>query len=41
MGMTSVYAIYGDWMKIPYPSIQPHHTINTFSEILTILNLSD
>jgi len=41
MGMTSVYAIYGDWMKIPYPSIQPHHTINTFREILTILNLSD
>lgn len=41
IGMTSVYAIYGDWMKIPYPSIQPDHTINTFSEILTILNLSD
>ncbi|MBP2132646.1 putative hydrolase of the HAD superfamily [Methanomicrobium sp. W14] len=39
LGMTTVYAKYGDWLKIPSPQVIPDYTIEKFSEIAKILNL--
>ena len=39
LGMTTVYAKYGDWLKIPSPEVIPDYTIKKFSEIKKILNL--
>ncbi|MBN2733598.1 MAG: HAD family hydrolase [Methanomicrobiaceae archaeon] len=39
LGITTVYAKYGDWLMIPSPHIVPDYTIENFSEIKQILNL--
>ena len=39
LGMTSVYAKYGDWMKIPAKDVIPDYTIENFGELAGILNL--
>lgn len=39
LGMTTVYAKYGDWIGIPYPRIQPHYTLQSFSDLQDIMHL--
>jgi putative hydrolase of the HAD superfamily len=39
LGMTTVYARYGDWVGVPSPSIRPDYTLNAFSELIPILGL--
>ena len=39
LGMTTVYAKYGDWIGIPYPRIQPHYTLQSFSDLQEITHL--
>ncbi|MDD4126554.1 MAG: HAD family hydrolase [Methanomicrobium sp.] len=39
LGITTVYAKYGDWLKIPSPNTKPDYTIENFFEIIQILNL--
>lgn len=40
LGMTTVYAKYGDWIGIPYPRIQPHYTLQSFSDLQGIMHLN-
>lgn len=39
LGITTIYAEYGDWLKIPSPNTIPDYTIKNFSEITGILKL--
>ena len=39
LGLTTVHAKYGDWLKTPFPSIKPHHTLERFDELRDILKL--
>jgi putative hydrolase of the HAD superfamily len=39
LGMTTVYAKYGDWMGIPFPAIRPSHVIDDFSELIGLIGL--
>ncbi|WOF15874.1 HAD family hydrolase [Methanoplanus sp. FWC-SCC4] len=39
LGMTTVYAKYGDWLKIPSPGIKPDYILEEFSNLKDILNI--
>lgn len=39
LGMTTVYAKYGDWIGIPHPGIRPHYTLHSFCDLQDILHL--
>ncbi|WP_421907965.1 HAD family hydrolase [Methanolacinia petrolearia] len=39
LGLTTVYAKYGDWLKTPFPSIKPDHVLEKFYDLRTILDL--
>jgi putative hydrolase of the HAD superfamily len=39
MGLYTVYAKYGDWLKMPFLNIRPHHTIEKFTELNDIILL--
>lgn len=39
LGMTTVFARYGDWTGIPSPDIIPVHTIDAFVDLMPILGL--
>lgn len=39
LGMTTVYAKYGDWIGIPYPRIQPDYILQSFSDLQDIMHL--
>ena len=39
LGMTTVYAKYGDWIGIPYPKIKPDYTLQSFSDLQDIMHL--
>lgn len=41
LGMTTVFARYGDWTGIPYPDIVPVHTIDAFVDLMPILGLNN
>lgn len=40
LGMTTVYAKYGDWIGIPYPRITPDYTLQSFGDLQEIMHLS-
>lgn len=40
LGMTTAYAKYGDWIGIPYPRIKPDFTLQSFSDLQDVMNLS-
>jgi putative hydrolase of the HAD superfamily len=40
LGMTTVYARYGDWINTPFPAIRPVHVINDFSELAALIGLA-
>jgi len=37
LGITTIFAKYGDWTGIPFPSIKPDYIVGNFSEILSII----
>lgn len=39
LGFTTVYAKYGDWIKTPYPSIIPDHTLEEFNDLRHLFSL--
>ncbi|KQC03510.1 MAG: hypothetical protein APR53_05290 [Methanoculleus sp. SDB] len=39
LGMTTVYAEYGDWMKTPYPSIVPDFVLKRFPDLFGLMGL--
>lgn len=39
LGLTTVYAKYGDWIKTPFPSIKPDHVLESFEDLRIILNI--
>jgi len=39
MGLFTVYAKYGDWLKMPFMNIKPRHTIEKFEELNDIILL--
>ena len=39
LGLTTVYAKYGDWLKTPFPSIKPDHVLEKFEDLRILLNL--
>ena len=39
LGMTTVYAKYGDWIGIPYPKIKPDYTLQSFGDLQEIMDL--
>jgi putative hydrolase of the HAD superfamily len=39
LGMTTVYAKYGDWIGIPYPKIRPDYTLQSFGDLQEIMHL--
>lgn len=39
LGMTTVYARYGDWLNIPFPSIKPDYIIDDFSDLPGLLGI--
>ncbi|MBN1432164.1 MAG: HAD family hydrolase [Methanomicrobiaceae archaeon] len=39
LGLTTVYAKYGDWIKTPFPLIKPDYTLEKFEDLRLILNL--
>ncbi len=39
LGLTTVYAKYGDWIKTPFPSIKPVHVLESFYDLSDILKL--
>jgi putative hydrolase of the HAD superfamily len=41
LGMTTVYAKYGDWMGIPFPSIKPDYVLDAFGDLPSLLNLQE
>ena len=39
LGLTTVYAKYGDWIKTPFPSIKPDYTLEKFEDLRLILEI--
>jgi len=39
LGLTTVYAKYGDWIKTPFPSINPDYTLEKFEDLRLLLDL--
>ncbi|MDD3407486.1 MAG: HAD family hydrolase [Methanomicrobium sp.] len=39
LGIATVYARYGDWLKIPTPGAKPDYTIDNFFELTDILKI--
>lgn len=39
LGLTTVYAKYGDWIGTPYPKIKPDYTLEKFEDLRRILDL--
>jgi putative hydrolase of the HAD superfamily len=39
LGMTTVYAEYGDWMKTPFPAIVPDFVLKRFSDLSGLMGL--
>lgn len=39
LGLMTVYAKYGDWIKTPFPSIKPDYTLEKFEDLKILLNL--
>lgn len=39
LGLTTVYAKYGDWLNTPFPSIKPDFTLEKFEDLKLILSL--
>lgn len=37
LGITTIFAKYGDWTGTPFPSIKPDYIVGNFSEILSII----
>lgn len=40
LGLTTVFARYGDWIQIEMPEVKPHHILDQFSDLLNLPGLS-
>lgn len=41
IGMTTVFARYGDWIKLDLPEVIPHYILDQFTDLMTLPGLSD
>ncbi len=40
MGMTTVFARYGDWIKIDLPGVRPHYILDQFTDLMNLPGLN-
>lgn len=40
LGLTTVFARYGDWIQLEMPDVKPHHILDQFSDLLNLPGLS-
>jgi putative hydrolase of the HAD superfamily len=40
LGLTTIYARYGDWIKPDLPHVRPHHILDSFSDLISLPGLS-
>ena len=40
LGLTTIYARYGDWIMPDLPEVIPHYTLEQFSDLLSIPGLN-
>ncbi len=41
LGLTTVFAQYGDWLKLEMPEVTPHHILNQFSDLMSLPGLDN
>ncbi len=41
LGLTTIFARYGDWIMADIPEIQPHYILDHFHDLLKVPGLSD
>ncbi len=39
LGLTTVFAQYGDWLQIEMPEIKPHHVLDRFEDLMNLPGL--